>query len=63
MPKPLVSDEFWELIRPLLPPEPPWNVGNITSGCITTFHDGSQDSFVCGYDVVSVVLFVFVLRE
>ena len=23
MSKPLVSDEFWELIRPLLPPQPP----------------------------------------
>jgi transposase len=23
MPKPLVSDELWELIEPLLPPEPP----------------------------------------
>ena len=23
MSKPLVSDEFWELMRPLLPPEPP----------------------------------------
>ena len=23
MSKPLVSDEFWELVQPLLPPQPP----------------------------------------
>ena len=32
MSKPLVSDEFWELVQPLLPPQPPKPKGGIQTG-------------------------------